>query len=91
MLFRSEVYDRLLSRPFVSEAKLDGQRAQIHLSLEAPQGDGGRGQWFDPGSGNGPRIWVRMFSKHLEDQVSYFFGLERVSSLTRSTADRQIP
>ncbi|KAL8276285.1 hypothetical protein RQP46_011313 [Phenoliferia psychrophenolica] len=68
----AEVYTRLSSRPFVSEAKLDGQRGQIHVSTVAPDGDGGRGQWYDPGDGNGPRIWVRMFSKHLEDQTDKY-------------------
>lgn len=55
----SEVYERLgTERPFVCESKLDGQRGQIHVSLEGPptflnengereveEGSGGR--WFE--------------------------------------------
>lgn len=57
----SEVYERLgTKRSFVSEAKLDGQRGQIHVSLDGPPsgvdekgekvegGEGGSGgRWFE--------------------------------------------
>ncbi|SCV74165.1 BQ2448_6597 [Microbotryum intermedium] len=67
----SEIYARLGSRPFVSEAKLDGQRGQIHVSTIEPSGlgDNSRGKWYDPPQGNTDqtRIWIRCFSRHLED------------------------
>lgn len=70
----TEVYTRLGSRPFVSEAKLDGQRGQIHVALEAPTGESGRGTWYDPtqSGAKGERIWVRLFSRHLEDQTDKY-------------------
>lgn len=70
----TEVYTRLGSRPFVSEAKLDGQRGQIHVALEAPIGESGRGTWYDPAQNgaDGRRIWVRLFSRHLEDQTDKY-------------------
>lgn len=58
-----EIYTRLGSRPFVSEAKLDGQRGQIHVSLEDPGGATGKGRWHEPKLGEeGTRIWVRSTS-----------------------------
>ena len=64
-----EVYERLGTRPFVSEAKLDGQRGQIHVALEAPKGDESKGVWCTEGE---TKIWVRLFSRHLEDMTEKY-------------------
>ncbi|BGP55829.1 hypothetical protein JCM8202v2_003436 [Rhodotorula sphaerocarpa] len=64
-----DIYTRLGSRPFVSEAKLDGQRGQIHVWVGGQRPPGvaeDAGKWFTDET-NGRRIWVRMFSRHLED------------------------
>ena len=67
-----EVYTRLSSRPFVAEAKLDGQRGQIHVSLVEPS-HGGKGMWYQPKEGEvGRRIWVRIFSRNLEDMTDKY-------------------
>lgn len=64
-----DIYTRLGSRPFVSEAKLDGQRGQIHVWVGDKRPPGvaeDAGKWFlDEKTGR--RVWVRMFSRHLED------------------------
>ena len=63
----ADVYARLGDRPFVSEAKLDGQRAQIHVALQEPAWQNGKGRWYSPPPGvDGVKIWVRVFSRHLE-------------------------
>mgnify|MGYP001574434901 FL=1 len=68
----SDVYTRLSSRPFVAEAKLDGQRGQIHVALEEPAGERGEGVWYEGKLEGEKRIWARVFSRNLEDvgQVS---------------------
>lgn len=69
----SEIYTRLGSRPFVAEAKLDGQRGQIHVSTTAPPGAEGQGCWYDPLPGTeGQRLWVRVFSRHLLDMTDKY-------------------
>ncbi|EGU12675.1 DNA ligase [Rhodotorula toruloides ATCC 204091] len=69
-----DIYTRLGSRPFVSEAKLDGQRGQIHVWVGDSRPEGvaeGSGKWFvDEESGR--RAWVRMFSRHLEDMTEKY-------------------
>ncbi|BGO90108.1 hypothetical protein NBRC10512_004046 [Rhodotorula toruloides] len=69
-----DIYTRLGSRPFVSEAKLDGQRGQIHVWVGDSRPGGvaeGSGKWFvDEESGR--RAWVRMFSRHLEDMTEKY-------------------
>jgi hypothetical protein len=68
-----EVFARLGSLPFTAETKLDGQRLQMHVRTDGPQGeDDGGGRWVE---GEGGRVWVRLFSRHLEDMT------EKVSSL----------
>lgn len=70
----SDIYTRFGSRPFVSEAKLDGQRGQIHCfvpsSPSAPARPPGvpddAGRVFSDAE-TGARVWVRAFSRHLED------------------------
>ncbi|GAA5865284.1 hypothetical protein JCM3774_004922 [Rhodotorula dairenensis] len=64
-----DIYTRLGSRPFVSEAKLDGQRGQIHVWVGDRRPPGvadAAGKWF-AGDRTGKKVWVRMFSRHLED------------------------
>ncbi|KWU43593.1 ATP-dependent DNA ligase, partial [Rhodotorula sp. JG-1b] len=64
-----DIYNRLGSRPFVSEAKLDGQRGQIHVWVGDKRPPGvadNAGKWFTDEE-TGKKIWVRMFSRHLED------------------------
>jgi len=57
-----EVFTRLGSLPFTAEAKLDGQRVQIHARLNGPQGeDDGGGRWVEDEKGN--KVWVRLFSR----------------------------
>lgn len=58
-----EVYTRLGDLPFTAEAKLDGQRVQIHARLDGPSGkDDGGGKWAESKSGK-TRVWVRLFSR----------------------------
>jgi DNA ligase-1 len=69
----SEIYTRLGSRPFVAEAKLDGQRGQIHVSTTEPVGEKGKGSWYDPLPGTeGKRVWVRVFSRHLLEMTDKY-------------------
>ncbi|ORY79357.1 hypothetical protein BCR35DRAFT_279523 [Leucosporidium creatinivorum] len=71
----TEIYTRLGQRPFVAEAKLDGQRGQIHVSTTAPEGaeESGQGCWYDPLPGTeGKRLWVRVFSRHLLDMTDKY-------------------
>jgi len=57
-----EVFTRLGTLPFTAEAKLDGQRVQIHARINGPQGDDdGGGRWVEDEQGN--RVWVRLFSR----------------------------
>ncbi|GAA6011040.1 hypothetical protein JCM11491_005918 [Sporobolomyces phaffii] len=85
-----EIYTRLSSRPFVSEAKLDGQRGQIHVWVSDPaRGEPSRppgvretsGMFFsgqDVGDSRvgeqlkGKKVWVRLFSRHLEDMTQKY-------------------
>jgi DNA ligase-1 len=59
----NEVYTRLGTLPFTAEAKLDGQRVQIHVRTTGPTGtaDGG-GKWVEAKEGD-QRVWVRLFSR----------------------------
>lgn len=58
----NDVYAAVGDLPFTAEAKLDGQRVQIHARLDGPQGeeDGG-GRWVV--DDDGTRVWVRLFSR----------------------------
>ena len=69
-----EVFTRFGSTPFQSEAKLDGQRGQIHVSLVAPEGNSmGKGRYYEPKEGEvGTKVWCRIFSRHLEDSTGAF-------------------
>ncbi|BEI89860.1 uncharacterized protein CcaverHIS019_0212220 [Cutaneotrichosporon cavernicola] len=81
-----EVYERLGSLPFTAEAKLDGQRLQMHVRRDGPQGeDDGGGRWVE---GENGRAWVRLFSRHLEDMTDKYpdvcaRGLDLLSSIKR--------
>ncbi|KAK8861449.1 hypothetical protein IAR55_002268 [Kwoniella newhampshirensis] len=67
----NEVFTRLGSLPFTAEAKLDGQRVQIHARLDGPEGeDDGGGRWVE--GDDGSRVWVRLFSRHLEDMTEKY-------------------
>ncbi|TYJ59128.1 hypothetical protein B9479_000117 [Cryptococcus floricola] len=67
----NEVYTRLGKLPFTAEAKLDGQRVQCHVRLEGPQGeDDGGGRWVVGDTGD--KIWVRLFSRHLDDMTEKY-------------------
>ncbi|KAJ9126077.1 hypothetical protein QFC24_002349 [Naganishia onofrii] len=75
----AEVFTRLGTLPFTSEAKLDGQRVQVHARVTGPSGrpDGG-GKWVEasPGREGGVgakrKVWVRLFSRHLEDMTEKY-------------------
>lgn len=81
-----EVFTRLGSTPFQSEAKLDGQRGQIHVSLVAPDGEStGKGRYYEPKEGElGTKIWCRIFSRHLEDSTGMFPDILPTLSVSRS-------
>jgi DNA ligase-1 len=68
----NEVYTRLGTLPFTAEAKLDGQRVQVHARIAGPTGkpDGG-GRWVVDAQ-NKRRVWVRLFSRHLEDMTEKY-------------------
>jgi DNA ligase-1 len=60
----NEVYTRLGSLPFTSEAKLDGQRVQIRVRSTGPSGsDDGGGKWVQSAAEGGQKVWVRLFSR----------------------------
>ncbi|WWD05838.1 hypothetical protein V865_003921 [Kwoniella europaea PYCC6329] len=66
----NEVFTRLGTLPFTAEAKLDGQRVQIHARVDGPQGeDDGGGRWVQ---GDDGKVWVRLFSRHLEDMTEKY-------------------
>ena len=57
-----EVFTRLGNLQFTAEAKLDGQRVQIHARTDGPSGsDDGGGTWVE--GENGHKAWVRLFSR----------------------------
>jgi DNA ligase-1 len=70
----NEVFTRLGSLPFTAEAKLDGQRVQIHARTDGPQGeeDGG-GRWVQ--GQNGDKIWVRLFSRYVWSSLRANHGM----------------
>ncbi|KAK4058439.1 hypothetical protein OIO90_000598 [Microbotryomycetes sp. JL221] len=88
----SEIYTRLDSRPFVAEAKLDGQRGQIHVSTTAPA-DGQQGSWYDPLPGtNGQRIWVKVFSRHLLEMTDKYPDIAyTLSALVQRQSEAEQP
>lgn len=58
----NEVFTRLGHLSFTAEAKLDGQRGQLHIRLDGPEGkDDGGGRWVY--ADNGRKLWVRLFSR----------------------------
>ncbi|CAD6953172.1 unnamed protein product [Tilletia caries] len=115
------MFDKLGTRPFVSEYKYDGQRVQIHAVLlpknadpnDLPQSatldqalfatgseegdarlrpilvESGRGKWVKAGDDDDRQIYVRLFSRHLEDQTDkYPDVLELVPLLLARGKDR---
>jgi DNA ligase-1 len=84
----NEVYTRLGTLPFTAEAKLDGQRVQIHARISGPTGkpDGG-GRWVVDGQ-NRKRVWVRLFSRHLEDMTEKY---PDVCEMVASMLERGLP
>ncbi|KAL7419729.1 hypothetical protein Q5752_005645 [Cryptotrichosporon argae] len=64
-----EVFTRLGELPFTAEAKLDGQRLQLHVRRDGPEGDDDGGRWVEA---DGERVWVRLFSRHLEDMTEKY-------------------
>ncbi|OCF32387.1 DNA ligase 1 [Kwoniella heveanensis BCC8398] len=78
----NEVFTRLGTLPFTAEAKLDGQRVQIHARLDGPQGeDDGGGRWVQ---GDDFKVWVRLFSRHLEDMTEKYPDVQRVIDLLKA-------
>ena len=82
-----EMRVKLGNRPFVSEFKYDGQRVQIHARFLAYPDDAGakspdwiaqqkraapegKGKWVRCGSEG--EVWVRLFSRHLEDMTAKY-------------------
>ena len=79
----AEVFERLQGVDFTSEAKLDGQRGQIHVRVMRDKNEerqvreevGSGGMWT--ALEDGQKVFVRLFSRHLEDmteKVSRRFG-----------------
>ncbi|KAE8226112.1 hypothetical protein CF319_g1253 [Tilletia indica] len=94
------MFDKMGTRPFVSEYKYDGQRVQIHAALlpknvtspdaaldemlfatGTAEGDArlrrilvesGRGKWVKVGESEDQLVYVRLFSRHLEDQTDKY-------------------
>lgn len=72
-----EVYIRLPpGSAFTSEAKLDGQRVQAHVRVVPVDEEdrvrdevGVGGWWGESGRETGERVFVRLFSRHLEDMT----------------------
>lgn len=85
----NEVYTRLGALPFTSEAKLDGQRVQIHARIAGPSGkpDGG-GRWVVDTRDKRRRVWVRLFSRHLEDMTEKY---PDVCEMVASLLERNLP
>ncbi|BGP38288.1 hypothetical protein JCM10450v2_002234 [Rhodotorula kratochvilovae] len=73
-----DIYTRLGSRPFVAEAKLDGQRGQIHCFVPSSTSASARPPGVAEGAGrvfsaeDGTHVWVRVFSRHLEDMTDKY-------------------
>lgn len=66
----NEVYTRLGNLPFTAEAKLDGQRVQLHARLDGPSGaDDGGGRWVESKMG-GQKVWVRLFSRYVSYTIT---------------------
>jgi DNA ligase-1 len=74
----ADVYTKLGNRPFVSESKLDGQRGQIHVFVTDSSSSSCRPAGVEKDAGllysgepleglEGKRVFVRTFSRHLED------------------------
>lgn len=84
-----EVYARLGALPFTAEAKLDGQRLQMHVRVGGPkEQDAKGGRWVEA---NGSKAWVRLFSRHLEDMTDKYpdvclTALELTKDLTHDRA-----
>lgn len=73
----NEVFTRLGSLPFTAEAKLDGQRVQIHARIDGPQGeeDGG-GRWVT--GEDGQKVWVRLFSRYVPPPIRADLGTWKI-------------
>ncbi|WWD16639.1 hypothetical protein CI109_101069 [Kwoniella shandongensis] len=83
----NEVFTRLGTLPFTAEAKLDGQRVQIHARLDGPEGeDDGGGRWVQ--GDDGSKVWVRLFSRHLEDMTEKY---PDVCHLVLAMLERPLP
>ena len=79
----NEVFTRLNSLPFTAEAKLDGQRVQIHARINGPQGeDDGGGRWVQS---DDAKVWVRLFSRYVN------FSSSTVSHMVMLTLSYQSP
>lgn len=71
----AEVFERLQGVDFTSEAKLDGQRGQIHVRAMRDKEEerlvreevGSGGMWT--ALEDGQKVFVRLFSRHLEDMT----------------------
>ncbi|TIB83401.1 ATP-dependent DNA ligase [Wallemia mellicola] len=65
----ADVQTRLRGQPFTSEAKLDGQRCQLHASLvDSKQKNG----WTSPLVRDNTYLYVRLFSRRLEDMTEKY-------------------
>lgn len=99
-----DMHNKLGSRPFCSEFKYDGQRCQIHAEWFQDPTDEFRkelvsttkGTW----SGSNKDVFVRLFSRHLEDQTSKYpdicdlipllLGAEVEANQDSSTGGREV-
>ncbi|KGB75504.1 DNA ligase 1 [Cryptococcus deuterogattii R265] len=83
----NEVFTRLGHLSFTAETKLDGQRGQLHIRLDGPEGkDDGGGKWVN--ADNGTKLWVRLFSRHLEDMTDKY---PDISHLALELLSRPLP
>lgn len=71
-----DAFGRLDGLTYTSEAKLDGQRIQIHARVyekeevgAAKEEIGLGGSWGDLEGPGGRKVFVRLFSRHLEDMT----------------------
>ncbi|PWN46158.1 ATP-dependent DNA ligase [Ceraceosorus guamensis] len=89
------MHEKLGDRAFVSEFKYDGQRVQIHCQkfdtselVEARKRlKGGKGRWV----GEQREVFVRLFSRHLEDITDKYPDLcEMMPLLTGASCESQV-
>lgn len=90
----AEVFERLKGVEWTSEAKLDGQRGQVHVRVVRDKEDeklvreevGKGGTWT--ALEDGTRVYCRLFSRHLEDMTDKY---PDIIALIRALLTRSMP